>query len=98
MCCFKNLIEVEIFFTEDDFRTSERNLTNPDDPAFMTVLVTKTLRIANPIVLDVIPLTVEMARAVLSPSELPENIPVVSLFSPPFAGNDCLLLIRESHY
>ena len=79
--------EVEIFFTGDVFQTNERNMTNSDEPAFMPVLVTKTSRIANPIVLDVSPLTVDMARVVLSSSDLPENISVVNPFSPPFAGS-----------
>ena len=81
--------EVEIFFTEDDFRINERNLTHPNEPAFMPVLVTKTSRIANPIELNVIPLTVGMARANANPT-LPTNIPEDNPFSPPFAGNACL--------
>ena len=79
--------EVEIFFTNDEFRTNERNMLNPSEPAFMPIVVTKTLQIANPIVLDVVPLTVEMARAVLSSSVLPDAIPDVNPFSPPFAGS-----------
>ena len=51
----------------------------------MPVRVTKSSRIANPIVLDVIPLTVDMARA-NTPPALPDNIPVNNPFSPPFAG------------
>ena len=88
--------EVEIFFTEDDFRTNERNSSNPDEPALMPVLVSKTSRIANPIALDVGPLTVEMARTVLPSSDLPENILMPNPFSPPYAGNLCFLLIRDS--
>ena len=78
--------EVEIFFTNDDFRATERNMINPNEPTFMPVQVTKTSRIANPIVLGVIPLTVDMARAETS-SALPKNIPLVNPFSPPFAGS-----------
>ena len=38
--------EVEVFFTSDDFRTNEGNTTNPDEPAFMPVVVTKDQLIA----------------------------------------------------
>ena len=62
----------------------------------MPVQMVKNSRIANPIVLDVIPLTVEMARAVLLPSELPEDIPIPNPFSPPFAGNVCLMIIKTN--
>ena len=79
---------VEIFFTNDDFRATERNMINPDEPTFMSVLVTKASRIANPIVIDVVPLTVEMARAnILDPFVFPENVPDDNPFSPPFAGS-----------
>ena len=87
------IIVVEISFTEDCFRASEA----PADGAamsFMPVRVTKSSRIANPIVLDVVPLTVDMARA-NSPPALPANIPVNNPFSPPFAGkiSDSLLCL-----
>ena len=91
--CISFETEVEIFFTEDEFRTNERNTTHSDEPAFMPVLVTKTSRIANPIVLDVSPLEVEMATN-NNPPDLPDNIPEVNPFSPPFAGNVCLFIIR----
>ena len=69
-------------------------MTHLDEPALMPVRVTKSSRIANPIVLDVSPLTVEMARSVLSSSDLPENIPVDNPFSPSYASNVCLMLIK----
>ena len=81
---FHHIIAVEISFTEDDFRASEA----PADGAtisFMPVRVTKSSKIANPIVLDVVPLTVDMARA-NTPPALPDNIPDNNPFSPPFAG------------
>ena len=53
----------------------------------MPVRVVKTSRIANPIVLDVIPLTVDMARA-NTPPALPYNIPADDGYSPPFAGKE----------
>ena len=68
-------------------------MTNPDEPSFMPVLVTKTSRIANPVVFDVYPLTVEMARANTPPAP-PDNIPIVNPFSPPFAGNVHVIAIR----
>ena len=49
----------------------------------MPVRVIKTSRIANPIILKVIPLTVEMANTSLLAAE----IPVFNPFSPPYAGN-----------
>ena len=79
------LIEVAISFTEDDYRTSEAPDLNVGPISFMPVRVTKSSRIANPIVLDVIPLTVDMARA-NTPPALPDDIPVNNPFSPPFAG------------
>lgn len=51
----------------------------------MPVLVTKDIRIANPIMLDVVPLTVQQARESM-PLLLPQNIPDNNLFSPPYAG------------
>ena len=51
----------------------------------MPVLVTKDIRIANPIVLDVVPLTVQQAQESM-PLLLPQNIPDNNLFSPPYAG------------
>ena len=85
--------EVEIFFTDDNFRATERNMINPNEPTFMPVQVTKSSRIANRIALGVVPLTVDMARA-KTPSALPENIPVVNPFSPPFAGSKCLSFVH----
>ena len=76
---------VDIFFTEDDFRANEKLEENAGPISFMPVRVTKTSRIATPIVLDVIPLTVDMARA-NTPPPLPANIPEDNPFSPPFAG------------
>ena len=49
----------------------------------MPVRVIITSRIANPIVLDVVPLTVEMANFSLLAAEIPTFNP----FSPPYAGN-----------
>ena len=79
-------IEVEIYFAGNDFRANEDPDSNPDGTGNMPVRVRKSLQIANPIVLDVIPLTVEMAMA-NSPPVLPANISVNNTFSPPFAGN-----------
>ena len=79
-----SFLAVEIFFTEDDFRANEPDLRMP-------VVVTKNSRIATPIVLDVIPLTVAEATDSISgiPSNfLPENIPTDNPFSPSFAGNN----------
>ena len=66
---------------EDDFRVNERNMTGP--VSFMPVKVAKNSRIANPIVLDIIPLTVMDAT---DPPGLPSNVPSNNRFSPPFAG------------
>ena len=49
----------------------------------MPVRVIKSSRIANPIVLDVIPLTVKMATTTLLAAE----VPIFNPFSPPYAGN-----------
>ena len=81
--CFSSQSVVEIFFTEDDFRANEDPNNNPDGTGNMPVRVIKTSRIANPIVLDVVPLTVEMANTSLLAAE----IPVFNPFSPPNAGN-----------
>ena len=75
------LIDVQIIFTEDDFRVNERNTTGP--VSFMPVKISKNSRIANPIVLDIIPLTVMDAT---NPPGLPSNVPSSNPFSPPFAG------------
>ena len=75
------LVDVQIIFTEDDFRMNERNMTGP--VSFMPVKVSKNSRIANPIVLDIIPLTVTDAT---NPPGLPNNVPSNNPFSPPFAG------------
>ena len=74
-------LDVQIIFTEDDFRINERNMTGP--VSFVCVKVSKNSRIANPIVLDVIPLTVMDAT---NPPGLPNNVPLNNPFSPPFAG------------
>lgn len=79
-------IDVEVFIAEEDFRVYEKNTYNPNEPALMPVMVAKISKIANPIVLDIIPLTVDMARADTH-SVLPENIPNDNPYSPPFAGN-----------
>ena len=72
-----------MFFTEYDFHANEDPNSNPDGTGNMPVRVIKTSRIANPIVLDVVPLTVEMANTTLV---LPANIPPNNPFSPLFAG------------
>ena len=76
---FHEYIVVGIYFTEDDFLAIEQDL-------IMSVTVTKDLRIATPVVLDVIPLTVSEAENHMPPP-LPENVPQNNSFSPPFAGN-----------
>ena len=78
-------IVVDISFTEDSYRANEKSIANPTETSFMPVRVVKHSRIANPIVLDVIPLTVEMAMD-SQPPALPDNIPFNNPFSPPFAG------------
>ena len=75
---------VKIFFTESDFQANEFDPNNPISE--MPVAVTKDTRIATPIVLHVIPLTIAQAMANMSPP-LPDNIPGNNPFSPPFAGN-----------
>ena len=74
---------VEIFFTEDDYRVNEDFNSNPDGTGNMPVRVIKSSQIANPIVFDVVPLTVEMANTNLLDAEIPSFNP----FSPPYAGN-----------
>ena len=78
---------VSIFFSEDDYRADEAPEKGAGPTSFMPVRVVKTSRIANPIVLYVISLTVDMARA-NTPPALPDNIPVNNPFSPPFAGKN----------
>ena len=78
-----NLSAVEVLFTKDKYRAHENPNNNPCLAGFLPVRVYKTSRIANPIVLDVIPLTVEMANTDLLDAE----IPVFNHFSPPYAGN-----------
>ena len=83
---------VDVFFTEDDFRANEMPVTAPSPvpctpSPCIPVVVTKNSRIANPIVLDVIPLTVEEANASMSGPPLPPNVPGFNPFSPPYAGN-----------
>ena len=77
-----------ISFTKDDFQANETVMGIPN--SFMPVVVTKNLRIATPIVLDVISLTVSEARNHIPSSRLPENIPLDNPFSPPFAGNNII--------
>ena len=57
----------------------------------MPVVVTKDSRIATPIVLEVIPLTVSEANRDIPSNHLPENIPTDNPFSPLFAGNNVQL-------
>ena len=76
---------MEVFFAEDDYRVVESNIINPNEPALMPVLVNKSSKIANPIVLDIIPLTVVMARNNTLPAP-PDYIPDDNPYSPPFAG------------
>ena len=71
-------------FTEDNFRVDEGNTTGP--VSVMPVKVSKNSRIANPIILDVIPLTVMDAT---NPPGMPSNVPVNNPFSPPFASISC---------
>ena len=80
--------EVEIFFTEDDFRVGEggSNLQVP-------VRVAKSLRIATRVVLEVVPLTVQQAKSISS-FPLPDNIPEDNQYSPPYAGNTCTNLLQ----
>ena len=76
---FSLLSAVEIAFTEGDYRANERSKDGEGNVSFMPVKVTKTpIRIATPIVLEVIPLTVQQANYSLSFVDNP--------YSPPFAG------------
>ena len=61
----------------------------------MPVVVTKDSRIATPIVLEVIPLTVSEAIRDIPSNHLPENIPPDNPFSPQFAGNNFLLQLSD---
>ena len=81
---FVKYIAVMIFFTKESYRANEPELEMP-------VLVTKNSRIATPIVLDVIPLTVSNTKHHISQNCLLENIPE-NPFSPPFAGIMVFLL------
>lgn len=71
---------MNILFTEDDFRGNE-NSPVPEVP----VVVVKDSRIANRVVLEVVPLTVADAMAA-RPLLLPNNIPDMNRFSPPYAS------------
>ena len=73
---------MQISFTEEDYRVSETNITG--SVSFIPVKVAKNSRIANSIVLDVIPLTIFEARN--RPPGLPGNVPSDNPFSPPFAS------------
>ena len=64
----------------------------------MPVEVTKDSRIATPVVLDIIPLTVSEAISRIPPDRLPENIPMDNPFSPPFAGNNVSITTCDSDY
>ena len=77
-----NFIDVQIIFTEDVYQVNESNMTGP--VSFMPVKVSKNSQIANPIVLDVIPLTVMDAST--WPPGLPNNVPADDPFSSPFAS------------
>ena len=79
---------VEFAFTEDDFRVNEGD-PNPQVP----VKVVKDKRIATPVVLEVVPLTVSQAKSNI-PSFIPDNIPEDNDFSPPYAGNTCTNLVQ----
>ena len=81
-CLHTMPIDVIVQFTDNDYRVNERNMTGP--VSFMPVLVSKNQRIANPLVLDVIPLTVMDAST--RPPFLPINIPDENQFSPPNAS------------
>ena len=64
----------------------------------MPVVVTKDSRIATPIVLEVIPLTVSEAIRDIPSNRLPDNIPSDNPFSPPFAGNNVSITTCDSDY
>ena len=85
---------MQIIFAEDDFRVNERNMTNPDSPSFMPVRVSKDSRIANPIVLDVIPLTVMDAETRFP--FLLNHVPADNPFSPPYASKFFSLYIYQN--
>ena len=82
--------DVTLNFSTENYSVRERDLDRVNEAAFMPVRVTKSSRIASPIVVDVIPLTVHMAQAMgISLDHL--SIPESNLFSPPFAGMACKL-------
>ena len=99
MCCYIISIsqpkicvtaDVTLNFSRENYSASERDLAHVNGAAVMPVRVTKSSRIASPIVVDVIPLTVHMAQArgiSLDHLSIPESHP----FSPPFAGMACKL-------
>ena len=64
----------------------------------MPVVVTKDSRIAAPIVLDVILLTVSEAISSIPSYRLPEYIPTYNPFSPPFAGKNVSITTCDSDY
>ena len=76
------LIGVEFAFTEPDYRANEPDLMNP--ATFQPIVVFKSTRIASPVELVVVPLTVDEARATSLP--LPPKIPDDDPQSPPFAS------------
>lgn len=68
--------------TEDDFRGNEGDLI-PQVP----VMVTKSLRLATRVVLEVVPLTVAEVSAIQPPLSTENiDIPDDNPFSPPYAG------------
>ena len=76
---------VGIFFSGDNFNAVEALLNMP-------VMVTKDSPIATPIVVDLIPLTVNETRE-RDPLLLQESIPPDNPFSPPFACKNLQCII-----
>jgi hypothetical protein len=89
------LTDVEFAFTEDCYRATEPDSSNP--ATSLPVLVSKSTRIASRVQLVVVPLTVQEARDSSLP--LPPNIPQNDIRSPPFAskGNTgCIIIVKIS--
>ena len=83
-------------FSEDDFRANE-----PDTGgavSLMPVIISKSTRIASPVILEVVPLTVDETRSTALP--LPPNVPSDDLYSPPYAGKmqTCKPLLWCNYY
>ena len=72
---------LDIFFLEDDFLGRESD-TTPQVP----VVLTKSLRIATPVTVEVVPLTQEDANLPQQQAEM-INVPQDNPFSPPYASN-----------